>query len=88
MTLQDLEELVDNNNREIRKLDKTSGSLIKAWLYGIASIGHIYIRLSDAIEGGNKVSYTHIEGDLEFAINIGRMAGLTVGDTTLEARNA
>ncbi len=88
MTLQELDELYENNIKEINKLNTYSKMIIKALLQGITTNGQAYIRLSGAIEGGNKVNYTHIEGEKTFIVTIAKAIGLTVNDTTLETQYA
>lgn len=92
MTQVQIDQLFINNGNKLNKLNIASGSMIKALLMGLASNGPVYIRLDDADVGGNKVNYTHIEGDKTLVAKIGEGLGLkvTVTETenTLEVRHA
>ncbi|NQZ60789.1 hypothetical protein [Crocosphaera sp.] len=88
MTLQKINQLFLHNIKEINKLNIAFGSIIKVLLMGLESNGGVYIRLSDAKEGGHKVSYVGIEGDQTMVVTLGRALSLTVTDTTLEIRHA
>ena len=88
LTQEQINQLFIDNTKEINKLNIASGSMIKALIQGIASNGNNFIRLSGGIEGGHKISYIHIEGNQDLIAAIGKALGLTVTDTTLEARHA
>ncbi len=88
MTPAQIEQLFIENTNELNKLNIASGSMIKALIQGIASNGNIYIRLTNATEGGHKVSYTYIEGEQSKIAKVAKALGLIVTNTTLEARHA
>lgn len=88
MTQQEIDELFDANVQEINKLSTGPAHMIKALIMGIESNGPAYIRLFDAEDDGNRVSYEHVEGDAALVSQVGSALGLIVGDSTLETRSA
>ncbi|NQY35634.1 MAG: hypothetical protein HRT37_11805 [Alteromonadaceae bacterium] len=84
MTQEELNKLYENNIKEVNKLNIGSRQKIKALLQGINNHGEAYIKLSGAIEGGNKINYTHIEGEKNLVTTIANFVGLKINDTTLE----
>ncbi len=87
MTQVQTDQLFMDNINELNKLNIASGSMIKALLMGLASNGRVYIRLTDTAVGGNKVNYTHIEGNKTLVARVGEGLGLIETDTRFEVRN-
>lgn len=88
MTQVGIEQLFLDNTKKISKLSLTFRTRIKCLLMGLASNGHVFIRLTDAAAKSNKISYNLIEGDQDSVVRIGERLRLTVTDTTLELRHA
>ncbi len=87
MNTQQIERLFGENMMEVNKMDIASGSMIKAFLQALESNGLVYIKLSDAVLDGHKVSYVHKEGDKSLLITIASALGLVITNTTVETQH-
>ena len=65
MTKQEVEQLFEDNVREIQKMNIAAGSMVRGLIYELErSDRNTYIRLRDAEKEGHVVYYDFVEGEM------------------------
>lgn len=88
MRQEEIDKLFNSNMEELNKMNIASGSMVKALLQAIESNGPSYIRLSNAVVQGHRVSYSVVEGSAETVVKVAALLGLLLGDSFIEAYHA
>ena len=90
MTPEMLDQLFENNAKELNQMDIAAGSLVKALLLELERGNrHAYIRLRNPVKDGHTIEYDLVEGDPAVVKRLARVLGFkSATDSTLEVFSA